>query len=67
MVNIPKSKTMFLWKFKFLRYSEHTLFFLISLKGKSMSPKQEEIVFWVLSSISYSVVIDVLGNEKART
>ena len=41
-------------------------FFLISLKGKSMSTKHEEIVFCVPSTISYSVVIDVLGNEKAR-
>lgn len=31
-----------------------------------MSTKHEEIVFCLPSTIPYSVVIDVLGNEKAR-
>lgn len=39
-------------------------FFLIFLKGKSVSPQNEEIVFWVLSTMSYSLIIDVLGKKK---
>ena len=61
MVNLHKSKTMFLWKCKFLRYFRE---YLIFLKDKLMSQMQGEIIFGVLSTISYSVITDMI--EKAK-
>lgn len=61
MVNLHKSKTAFLWKCMFLRYFME---YLIFLKDKLMSQMQGEIIFGVLSTISYSVITDMI--EKAK-